>query len=531
MTKTIADALVEALAQAGVRRMFGIPGGGSSLDVMEAGAKIGIDFVLARTESAAAMMAAATAELSGAPGVILTGLGPGAANATNGVAYAQLDRAPLLIVTDRFDDAESYVTHQAVAHDRLFGAVVKASRTLRAGDGVADAAALLRLAMAHPQGAVHIDLSSKQAGSPAGAHATTPAAPESGPDDASLAKARSLLASARKPAILVGVQAREDAAAVRNFAAALNCPVFVTFKAKGIVSDDDPLTIGLVTGGTAEAPCLAEADLHILYGFDPIELIPQRWRFKAPIIELGRVQGLAHYKAPDVSLIGPRAASVAALGGANRASSWTVEDLARHKAAYRARIAPHRSRDGLGAVEVVEAAQRAAPKDTRMTVDAGAHMFAAMTLWRARETNGALISNGLSTMGLSLPAAIASALHEPLRPVVAFTGDGGLMMCLGELATAAERGCRIAVVVLNDAALSLIDVKQQKRGLPARGVRYPRADFAQVARALGCRGAVATTAGQLEAAVAEALAGSGPTLIDAHVDPAPYSAHVDALRA
>ncbi|MBM3542013.1 MAG: thiamine pyrophosphate-binding protein, partial [Alphaproteobacteria bacterium] len=376
MARTVADALVAALADVGVRRMFGIPGGGSSLDVMEAGGKIGIDFVLARTESAAAMMAAATAELSGAPGVILTGLGPGAANATNGVAYAQLDRAPLLVVTDRFDDAESYVTHQAVAHDRLFGAVVKASRTLRAGDGVAEVASLLRLAMAHPQGAVHIDLSSKQAGSPAGVHASPPAAPETGPDDASLAKARSLLAGARRPAILVGVQAREDAESVRALAHALDCPVFVTFKAKGIVSDDDPRCIGLVTGGTAEAACLAQADLHILYGFDPIELIPQRWRFGAPILEIGRVSGLAHYKAPTVSLIGPLGASARALGGANRASSWTAEELAAHKTAYRARLASHRSTDGLGAVEVVEAAQRAAPPDARMTVDAGAHMFA-----------------------------------------------------------------------------------------------------------------------------------------------------------
>ncbi len=549
---TVADAVIEALVQAGVRRIFGIPGGGSSLDIIEAGAKRGIDFVLARTETSAALMAAATAEITGIPGVIVTGLGPGAANATNGIAYAQLDRAPLLVIADRFDDAESYVSHQAVDHGKLFAEVVKGSRVLRSGDGPADVTALLRLALAHPQGAVHIDLSSKQAGAPAGLRAArTGAAPDAFSEadnvfseidnvfseidnvfsEIDSGAARALLAAARKPAILAGLQARHASEPLRALAAELACPVFTTFKAKGALPDDDPLCIGLTTGGTAEAPCLGDADLLILYGFDPVELIPQPWKYGAPIVELGLVRGLAHYRAPDVSLIGPLAAGAAALRGTNRAGGWNVAELGTHKANLRARIARHVTPGALGAVEVVEAAARAAPEGVRVTVDAGAHMFAVMSLWRARAVNDVIISDGLSTMGLALPAAIGAALETPERPVMCFTGDGGLMMCLGELATAAENGCNIAVVVLNDAALSLIDVKQQKRGLPTRGVRYPRTDFALLARGMGCRAFTARDAPELEAAIKAGFAAPGPALIDAHVDPAKYSAQVDALRA
>ncbi|MFN0043538.1 MAG: thiamine pyrophosphate-binding protein [Alphaproteobacteria bacterium] len=528
---TVADAIIEALAQAGVRRIFGIPGGGSSLDIIEAGAKRGIDFVLARTETSAALMAAATAEITGIPGVIITGLGPGAANATNGIAYAQLDRAPLLVITDRFDDAESFVSHQAVDHGKLFAEVVKGSRILRAGDGPADVTALLRLALAHPQGAVHIDLSSKQAGAPAGARAARRDAAAGIFSEADSGAARALLVAARKPAILAGLQARHASEPLRALAAELACPVFTTFKAKGAMPDDDALCIGLTTGGTAEAPCLGEADLLILYGFDPVELIPQPWKYRAPIIELGLVRGLPHYRAPDVSLIGPLAAGAAALRGTNRAGGWKMAELAAHKAYLRARIARHVTPGALGAVEIVEAAARAAPPGVRITVDAGAHMFAVMSLWRAGAVNDVIISDGLSTMGLALPAAIGATLETPERPVMCFTGDGGLMMCLGELATAAERGCNIAVVVLNDAALSLIDVKQQKRGLPTRGVRYPRTDFAMLARGMGCRAFTARDAPELEAAIKAGFAAPGPTLIDAHVDPAKYSAQVDALRA
>ncbi|MDP6883727.1 MAG: thiamine pyrophosphate-binding protein, partial [Rhodospirillales bacterium] len=89
---TVAQGLAAALEGLGVRRLFGIPGGGSSLDVIEAAGEKGIEFILARGETSAAIMAAVTAELSGTPGVIVTGVGPGAASAVNGIAYASLER-------------------------------------------------------------------------------------------------------------------------------------------------------------------------------------------------------------------------------------------------------------------------------------------------------------------------------------------------------------------------------------------------------------------------------------------------------
>ena len=157
-------------------------------------------------------------------------------------------------------------------------------------------------------------------------------------------------------------------------------------------------------------------------------------------------------------------------------------------------------------------------------------MFAAIARWPARAPNAVLISNGLATMGFALPAAIASALAEPARPVVAFVGDGGLAMSLGELATAAERRCGVVVVVFNDAALSLIDLKQAGRRLASRGCRTAPIDFAAAARAFGLETERIEAAAELPPALARAFARRGPYLLDVQVDPRGYPALLEALR-
>ena len=114
----------------------------------------------------------------------------------------------------------------------------------------------------------------------------------------------------------------------------------------------------------------------------------------------------------------------------------------------------------------------AAVHNPRDTVDARAHMISATAFWKASEPNDLLISNGLATMGFALPAAVAAALEDPLRGAIAFTGDGGFMMCASELALAAQTNANIVVVVFNDGTLSLIDIKQKSGSLSSRGTTW-----------------------------------------------------------
>jgi acetolactate synthase-1/2/3 large subunit len=166
----------------------------------------------------------------------------------------------------------------------------------------------------------------------------------------------------------------------------------------------------------------------------------------------------------------------------------------------------------------------------RVTVDAGAHMFPATLLWPIDEPGGMLISNGLSTMGFALPAAIGAALIDRDRPVVALTGDGGLLMCAGEFATLARERLNVIVIVFNDGALSLIDVKQRQRRFERTGVEVGRIAWDALARGCGLRTHVADTADELDRAIADAIGSASPTLIDARIDPSPYEEMIRVVR-
>ena len=335
----------------------------------------------------------------------------------------------------------------------------------------------------------------------------------------------------------IEARAGGTARALRRLVETLGCPAMTTYKAKGVIADDHPQTIGHFTGARSEAEALArtesQADLIVFVGVDPVELIAAPWFLEAPVLALSaHPAGPAFPVAPAARLHGPLGLCVEAVAGAAVESDWTEAEPGALKRRLRDRL----RLDGKGhTAETVVAAAAAlaaglSPGRARATVDAGAHMFSTMAEWRAAAPYDVLKSTGLSTMGFALPAAIAAALAEPARPVIAFTGDGGLLMCLAELSTAARLGCNLTVVVFNDAALALIDVKQQRQQRPPSGVRYPAVDFAAAARGLGCQAWKVGPDDPLEPALRAAFAHPGPALVDVTIDPSGYGAQLAALR-
>jgi acetolactate synthase-1/2/3 large subunit len=161
-------------------------------------------------------------------------------------------------------------------------------------------------------------------------------------------------------------------------------------------------------------------------------------------------------------------------------------------------------------------------------VDAGAHFLAVLPFWPATTPTQLLISNGLATMGFALPAAIGAALARPGVPVVCMVGDGGLAMTLAELETLARLQLPVTVVVFDDAALSLIEVKQKPGQGGSEAVRFHPVDYAAVAAAMGLDSIVVTNA----ADTAAALRGGWdrPRLIDARIDPSTYARLIAVTR-
>jgi acetolactate synthase-1/2/3 large subunit len=166
----------------------------------------------------------------------------------------------------------------------------------------------------------------------------------------------------------------------------------------------------------------------------------------------------------------------------------------------------------------------------RVSVDAGAHMFPVMSLWPAERPADVLISNGLSTMGFALPAAIGAALLDRSRPTLAFTGDGGLLICLGELCTAARERVPLRIIVFEDGVLSLIRLKQVQRGYRTDGVSLGEIDWRAVASGLGLTSASAATEDELRQCLRDTADAPGPVLIAARINAETYHDTIRALR-
>ena len=149
-----ANAIVQALAEAGARLIFGVPGGGPNLDVVGAAAAAGLRFILARGETAAVIMAATCADLTGAPGTVVVTRGPGLASAVNGIAHAALDRLPVVVIADTVAAADTRISHQRIDQAALGRSVAKAAITVGGLQARQAAARVVRMALAAPPGPV-----------------------------------------------------------------------------------------------------------------------------------------------------------------------------------------------------------------------------------------------------------------------------------------------------------------------------------------------------------------------------------------
>lgn len=530
---SVTEAMVERLAERGVTHMFGVPGGECNLDFIAAADKAGVRFVLTRTETSAAVMACVAAELTGTPGVAMTTRGPGLCAATNGVAYADLDRAPLLLIADGYEDDQTYISHQRIDQAAVLAPMLRARSDLRSGEALGELDRLLAAAEAEPRGPVYLEVAGsyiRRTAEPIGPAVAATARPSIGAD--ALEQARAMLAKAQRPVIIAGLQARrpEAAAALNSFVAATGCPALTTYKAKGVVSERSARGMGLYAGGVAEEPFISAADLVILYGFDPVEGPPQPWRYQdKPTLELSEhvhAHSLLH---PDLLLVADIAETLGRLGDAVPKPDWSDGEIANAKVRlWTAAMTP--TGTGIAPSHLVQAARAAFPEETRITIDAGAHMLPVLHLWQSSEANQSLISRGLSTMGFALPAAIAASLVDPGRPTVAFTGDGGIMMCLGEMGTAIQYGATPVVIVFNDSALTLIGAKQKRRQLAAAGVEFSDTDFGKIAEGFGWWSRRVTAVEDLAGAFADAQRAGRAALVDVVIDPAQYEDQILAIR-
>lgn len=537
-TMRAADVLAARLYQAGCRHAFGVPGG-EILTVVDALARAGIRFVLARHENAAGFMAEGMHHVDGAPGILVATLGPGAMNGVNVVANAHQDRVPLIVITGCVDEDEALrYTHQVLDHRAVFAPITKASLRLTAAgaDIVADKA--LAIATEGRSGPVHIDVPisvADQVVRPDRPRRRVPALALAPAPSAGLVQAKGWLAAARRPAMILGLDALKDraGAAALRFAEAFAVPFVTSYKAKGLIDEDHPLCLGGVglspLADRHVLPLFRYADLVICAGYDPIEMRPG-WRevwdpAATPVIDISAEPNRHYMHQAGINIVGDTGAALTALaeGVTPAGPTWPGGEVA----AARAGLAAAFPRDDAwGAAAVIDECARVLPPETIATVDSGAHRILLSQIWPCHRPRALLQSSGLCTMGCALPLAMGAHLADPARPTVAFSGDAGFLMVAGELSTAAELGLRTIFVVFVDASLALIEMKQRQRQMPNVGVDFARHDFAAIGRAFGGNGVRVSDRAGLRDALRAALVADRFTVIAAEIDARSYDGRI-----
>ncbi len=293
-----AEAIVAALVRAGTRLMFGVPGGGPNLDVIGAAEAAGLRFVLAHGETAATIMAATSADLTGAAGAVVVTRGPGLASAVNGIAHAVLDRRPVLVIADTVAAADAgRISHQRIDQAALGGSVAKAAVAVAGPPAAADAVAVALAAAGRGRPSrTWTVAAADQDGPPReenGVEAQTLRAAEAMAARAGRALLAEAVAGARRPVVLLGTGAIPRTAAVREALDGRGIPALHTYRARGVLPDSGGEAAGLVTGGTMEWPLLSAADLIVGLGVDEAEMIPARWDYAARTILVKRARAAA----------------------------------------------------------------------------------------------------------------------------------------------------------------------------------------------------------------------------------------------
>jgi pyruvate dehydrogenase (quinone)/pyruvate oxidase len=538
MADTTADVLIDTIHDWGVDVIFGLPGDGIN-GIMEAlrNRQDRIRFVHVRHEESAALMACAYAKLTGKLGVCLATTGPGGIHLLNGLYDAKLDGQPVLAITGLpFHDLIGTHTMQDVELDKLFADVCVYNQRVMGPAHVENVADLAcRTAFAH-RGVAHLtipvdvqdmEVQHRSKRNVPGHTSDIFARRARLPDGEELQRAAEILNSGKKVTILAGRGALGATDELEQVAELLGAPIVKALLGKAAVPDDSPYTTGPVglLGSKPSQEALETCDTLLMVGtsFPYIEFLPRPDQARGVQIEL------------DPSRIGLRFPVEAGLVGDSRLTLQGLIPLLRRKddrghleraqqgmQEWWALVEERGTRRDLPMKPQVVAWElgKRLRDDAIVVSDSGT-----VATWWAREVpvkRGQMhtLSGTLATMANGLPYAMAAQLAYPRRQCVAFVGDGGFSMLMGEFSTAVQYRLPIKVIVVNNSTLGMIKWEQMAfLGNPEFGCDLAPVDYAAVARACGATGFRIEDPAECGRILDEALRTNGPVIVDAIVDP------------
>jgi pyruvate dehydrogenase (quinone) len=542
MERTVADVMWEMLAQAGVKRCYGIVGDALN-PVVDALRRNGeIEFIHVRHEEYGVFAAVADSYLSGNPVAVCGTAGPGVTHLFNGLMDARKEGAAIIAIAG---DVESALIDTAALEELnpykffdtacLYVGRVVNPRQVRSVVTSAIMSAVV------DKGPTLISMPGDIAAAKASEHShpiTTPALPMLRPADSDLARLVEMIDGANSVAIFGGDGCRDGRDEVLQLAAKLKAPVGFSFRGKQWLEHDNPYAVGMTGllgyGGAYKA--INDADLLLLLGTDfPFsEFLPGNKVKKVQIDK--NAKHIGRRTAVDLALVGDIKASVAALLPKVREKTDRTF-LERHLAETASfhELLQHYVEKGPG-IKPIRPEFLAATLSELAADDA---MFFADTgtacIWLARHVKGGsnrrlFGSFSWASMANAAPNAFGAQLAYPGRQSIALCGDGGFtMLCLGDLLTQVQRKTTVVQIILNNESLDFVNIEQQEAGMVPFGIDFKNPNFAKVAEAMGAKGIRIEEPGDVREGLTEALSyRGGPVVVDAVVDPYALSlpAHV-----
>jgi acetolactate synthase-1/2/3 large subunit len=524
---TGADRVVEALVDAGVETVVGLPGT-QTLPVDVAVDESPLSYLMARDESAIPHVAWGHYEAGGGLAATVTVPGPGDTQAAHGLKNALNGCVPVVHVSADVpaDDRGFGPIHEIdpATYDSVVRANVTVERPVELPTAVARG---LREATTPPQGPVRLGVGSDVLDAPCPApQVTVPDATPTVANGAALDGAADRLAAADRPLLYVGGGCRRsDVAAVRALAREANLPVLASYRGKGVVPDDDPRTVGVAGSHTpAAARAVVErADLTVALGTDLDDVATGGGELPLdPLVHVTLDPSDLHTRYDPVDAVhGDAGAAARHLRTAADTGGWDGAAVG----ARATRSWEERLREGgflddrtpMPTAAALRAVRDALPRETPVTTDVGGFRLWAAQAFDAYGPERYVTAGSWAGMGVGLPAAVGAAVGTD-GGAACLTGDGGLLMSLGTLAVASEAALDVVCVVFDNADYGVISASER---LPADGPAFDwtAPDFAAIAEGMGWRGERVETVGALRDATRAAVETGGPVLVDAVVDP------------
>ena len=535
--RTVTDAMAETMVNWGIKRVFGMVGH-SNLGLADAIRRRALDgemsYVGIRHEGAAAFAASAYGKLTGKPAACLTIAGPGATNLLTGMWDAKVDRAPVLALTGQVQtQVFGPGAFQDIDLKSAFDAVSRFSQPVLSTSRHTELASIAIKTALVERDVAHLIFADDVQTQPSDAPAAFPEGRIGGsvvqPADHDVERALSLIAAARRPIIIMGHGAWEARDDIIALAEALGAPVVTTFKGKGLIPDSHPNAAGVLgrSGTPIASWFMNECDLQIVLGAsfsNHTGINPGKPTIQ---VDFERMQ-LGKFHPVTLPIWGEIGAFCAAItpdvvrGDGPDQTSELAERWSMWRAEKRGRLAEEGSR-GVASVAVFDALSRVAPADALIAVDVGNNTY---SFGRYFETKGqrVMMSGYLGSIGFALPAAMgawaATQDFEEFRgrKVISISGDGGLGQYAMELTTLVKYGMDVTHVLLHNDELGKISKEQRSGEWPVWETSLVNPSFAAFARLCGAHGSKVTKGAEVEAALAEALAVTGPALVEVMTD-------------